>query len=137
MWFSLWLCYLSIHYLSTPNWPIISCSEKTELNPLNIFSLQSCRRLSFVRRGYWGDTEGKRMFLFVGLVCSPSPASGSQHTFPKNSPAPSVSQTLQGRPLTTKGFPWYLLGPLCSPHTPLVLPWVLYLRCPQSVAAPY
>lgn len=114
---------------------------KRELKPLNIFSLQSWTRWSFVRRGYWGMLKEKGVFLFMGLVCSPCQAPAVSTPSPESFPGTlSVrklpSQTSQGKHLPVDGFPWYLLGPLCSQHIPLVLPWVLCLRYPQ-VVTPY
>lgn len=123
--FSVWLCYLSIHCLSPPNWPIIiPWSENRELKPLNIFPLQSWTRWSFVRRGYWGMLKEKGVFLFMGLVCSACQAPAGSTPSPESFPGTVSQQASQPniiREAPPCGFvpSWAILQPAHSTCSPL------------------
>lgn len=93
------------------------------MSPLNAFPLPCSTMLSFVSRGHWRDTVGRK-FLFVALVCScsrllpalsmVSPASGSRYLCSSSKAWPPALHSGQQYPAAPPvshipmiSFPWY------------------------------
>ena len=132
----------------SPSFPVL---KKIELNPLNIFPLQSGTRLSI--KWSWGTLTEEMMFLFLSLVSSPCRApsvsillaSDSCHVQQLTGPVarifPQDPWDLSSQPSTmveASPYGWLPLVPspaTVQPTRSIVLPWVLYLRL-QVVTAP-